>query len=105
MVMSNQTLWVTFGPFLASICSPLPSSTITRIKVAAHPIAFIMGCFRSVCKTEKARVEKLLPPREEADDFDQWEEALLSCASQSGRLICEQVCYWSTYPALLRSVI
>merc|ERR1719352_413366 len=66
MVMSNQTLWVTLGPFLASTCSPLPSSTITRIKVAAHPITFIMGCFRSVCKTEKARVEKL-PPREEAD--------------------------------------
>ena len=39
IVMSNQTLWVTLGPFLASTCSPLLSRTITRISVAAYPIA------------------------------------------------------------------
>ena len=40
IVMSNQTLCVTLGPFLASTSPPLPSRTITRISVAAQPIAW-----------------------------------------------------------------
>ena len=40
IVMSNQTLCVTLGPFLASPSPPLPSRTITRISVAAQPIAW-----------------------------------------------------------------
>ena len=63
-------LFVTCFLSTESLINPLESKFTNWNLATNYMLTFIMGCFRSSCNTEKARVEKL-PPRVEADDFDQ----------------------------------